>query len=113
MYGVEAFEFRDNAIVVTIPFEKLSLDVSDNVGIKEGNKVGNKMSNAEKKLNATRQKILVEMRNNPNITQLQLSHIIGIGKSAIENNIAYLREHGFIERIGSKKNGYWQVRRNE
>ena len=45
------------------------------------------------------------MRNNPNITQHQLSLIIGIGKSAIENNIAYLREYGFIERIGSKKNG--------
>ena len=43
----------------------------------------------------------------------QLSLIIGIGKSAIENNIAYLREYGFIERIGSKKNGYWQVWRNE
>ena len=113
VYGAEAFEFKDNAIVVTIPFEKLSLDVSDNVGIKHGdkvgNKVGNKMSNAEKSLNPTRQKILAEMRNNPNITQRQLSLIIGIGKSAIENNIAYLRDHGFVERIGSKKNGYWQV----
>ena len=52
------------------------------MGNKEGNKIGDKH---------------------------QLSLIIGIGKSGIENNIAYLREHGFIERIGSKKNGYWQV----
>lgn len=34
VYGKDAFEFRENAIVVTIPFEKISLDVGDKVGIK-------------------------------------------------------------------------------
>lgn len=102
IYGAEAFEFRDNSIVVTIPFEKLSLD--------ETGEVGEQVDNAEKRLNPTRQKILAEMRNDPNVTQRQLSAIIGIGKSAIENNVAYLREHGFVQRIGSKKHGYWQVK---
>ncbi len=96
-YGKEAFEFRDNAIMVTIPFEKRYLKVGDKVGDKEKN------------LNSTRRWILKEMRNNPNITQQQLMGIVGIGKTAIQSNISYLRKNGYLERIGSNKNGYWKV----
>ena len=35
--------------------------------------------------------------------------IVGIGKTAIQNNISYLRKNGIIERVGSNKNGYWKV----
>lgn len=47
-----------------------------------------------------------EIRNNQNITQAQLMSIIGIGRTAIQNNITFLRENGYIERAGSNKNGY-------
>ena len=47
-------------------------------------------------------KILSEIRNNPNITKPQLSVLIGIGKTAIDNNIAKLIKYGHIERVGSK-----------
>ncbi len=90
-YGKEAFEF------VTIPFEKRYL------------KVGDKFLDKEKNLNSTRRWILKEMRNNPNITQQQLMGIVGIGKTAIQSNISYLRKNGYLERIGSNKNGYWKV----
>jgi len=99
VYGREAFQFRENSIKVTIPFAYLSTDV--------GNKVRNKEE--EKKLNPTRQKIMAEMRNNPNITQQQLESSVGVSRTAIYNNIRFLRENGYITRIGSKKNGYWQV----
>lgn len=72
--------------------------------------MGDKSSGKEKNLNPTRRLILKEMRNNPNITQPQLKNIVGIGETAIQNNISYLRKNGFIERIGSNKNGYWKVR---
>ncbi len=80
------------------------------MGDKGGDKVGDKSTGNEKKLNPTRRLILNEMRNNPNITQLQLKDIVGIGETAIQNNISYLRKNGFIERIGSNKNGYWKVK---
>ncbi|MCM1427915.1 MAG: winged helix-turn-helix transcriptional regulator, partial [Eubacterium sp.] len=95
IYGKEAFVFRENSIVVTIPLKKIR---------EVGNKVGNKKS-----LNTRRKKILVEMRDNPNITAEELRKILGISKTAIENNISFLRENGYIERIGSKKTGYWNV----
>ena len=49
-------------------------------------------------------------RNNPNITQEQLISIIGIGKKAMQDNIRFLRENGYIERIGSNKSGYWEIK---
>jgi len=95
-YGRDAFTFRENSIVVTIPFDRV-----DEVG----NKVGNK-----KPLNSRRQRILEEMRDNPNITTAELHRIIGVSETAIEKNITVLKENGYVERIGSRKSGYWKVK---
>lgn len=100
-YGKGAYEFRDNAIVVTIPFEKKYSKVGD--------KVGDKLSDFSLKLNATQRLILNEMQNNPNITQVQLMGIVGLGKTAIQRNVSHLRKNNYIERVGSNKNGYWKV----
>ena len=53
-YGKEAFEFRENSIVVTIPFNWINVSRSK-VGNKEGIKVGNK-----KALTDNRSKILAD-----------------------------------------------------
>jgi len=63
----------------------------------------------KKPLNARRRKILEEMRDNPNITAEELRKILEISKTAVDNNISFLRENGYIKRIGSKKAGYWNV----
>lgn len=73
--------------------------------INVGNKVG-----VKKPLNLRRKQILEEIRNNPNVTQAQLSKIIGIGLTAIENNISFLKKNDYIERVGSNKTGYWKVK---
>lgn len=98
-YGKDAFEFRENSIVVTIPFNWIN---------KVGNKVGNKVSN--KPLSANRELILKEMRNNPNVTKQQLSTLLGISTTAIDKNINFLKLNNYIERIGENKNGYWKVK---
>ena len=69
-----------------------------------GNKLGDKIP-----LNGRRRKILAEMRDNPNITAEELRKILGISKTAVDNNISFLRKNGYIERVGSKKAGYWNV----
>ncbi len=99
IYGKDAFIFRENAIVVTIPLQQIKKD-----GNKTPDKIGNK-----KPLNARRKKILAEMRDNPNITAEELRKILGVSKTAVENNISFLRENDYIERVGSKKAGYWNV----
>lgn len=97
IYGKEAYEFRENSITVTIPYRRIMP------------KVGNKVGNKDIKLNPTRQRIVEEMRNDPNITQQMLITVVGVGKASIENNISFLKKNGIIDRIGSKKNGYWKV----
>lgn len=101
VYGKNAFIFRENSIVVTIPFTRVQ---DQKVGNKVGKKVGNK-----KPLNANREKIIAEMRDNPNITTSQLHVILGISETAVGNNITFLKENGYIERIGAKRGGYWKV----
>lgn len=93
VYGKDAFTFRENSIVVTIPLTRI-----------RNQEIGNK-----KPLNARRKKIIAEMRDNPNITTAELHVMLGISKTAVENNITFLKDNGYIERIGAKKNGYWKV----
>lgn len=101
VYGKDAFTFRENSIVVTIPLTRIR---EQQVGNKVGNEVGNK-----KPLNSRRKKIIVEMRDNPNVTTAELHTMLGISETAVENNITFLKDNGYIERVGAKKNGYWKV----
>ncbi len=103
-YGRSAFTFEENAITVTIPFNWIN-----KIGNKVGDKVGDKVGNKNMTLNATRQRILSEMRNNPNVTKANLQKLLKLSSTAIDNNIAFLRKNGHIDRIGSNKTGYWKV----
>lgn len=94
-YGKEWIEFRKNSIVVKIPFNWINV---------VGNKVGNK-----NELTNNRTIILKEITNNPNVTTVQLANILCISETAVENNLKYLKDNGYIKRNGSNKTGYWEV----
>ncbi|MFA6755484.1 MAG: hypothetical protein WCR97_03105 [Bacilli bacterium] len=49
------------------------------------------------------------MRDNPNITLLELQSILSLGRTSIQNNVSSLRKRQIIKRVGSNKNGYWEV----
>ena len=66
--------------------------------------VGNK-----NKLISNRSQIIKEIRNNPNITTVQLANILCISETAVDNNLKYLKEHCYTRRNGSNKTGYWEV----
>ena len=97
-YGEGAFDFSDNDITVTIPFNFIN---------EVGNQVGNKTE--EHGLNDSQTKVLAEIRNNPNITKKELTVVCRLGRTSIDNAIAVLRKRGFIERVGSNKSGYWKA----
>ena len=89
--------------MVTIPFNRFH---------KLGEKVGKKLGeiNIDRPvLNARRQTILIEIKQNSYISKKELAVKLGISETAIDNNIAFLRKNGFLERIGKTKGGYWQV----
>lgn len=84
--------FREKSIVVNILFKRM-------------NKLGDK-----KLLNSRRKQILEGIRNNLNVDQAQSFKIIGIGLTAIEKNIKFLKESEYIEQVGSNKMGYQKVK---
>ena len=104
-----AFEFRDNSIVVTIPFN-YNRKVGDKVGNKIGDKVGNKIGDnpitIKHGLNLTREKIISKMRHNPSITKAELVVLLVKSNTAVDNNIRYLRENEYIIKVDENKNGY-------
>jgi predicted HTH transcriptional regulator len=61
------------------------------------------------KLGENRRAIISGMINDPNISVVVLAKRLGISRTAVENNIKWLKEKGYIKRIGPAKGGHWQV----
>lgn len=91
LYGKDAYSFRENSIVVTIPFRRVT-------------QVGGR-----KPLSERRQRIISAMRDNPNITTKELGGLLEINTSAVQKHISFLKANQYIERIGIDKTGHWKV----
>lgn len=52
---------------------------------------------------------MLEIKQNPYITKHELADNAGISTTAIDNNTAYLRQNGFIDRVGKTEGGYWRI----
>ena len=61
------------------------------------------------KVTVSQQKILEAIKENPFITQDELSKIIGLSRKSIIQNMKKLQENGLIKRVGADKNGRWEV----
>lgn len=57
----------------------------------------------------TREKILSNLNETPDITINELAEIVGISKKGVEWQMAKLKKEGRIKRIGLDKGGYWEV----
>jgi ATP-dependent DNA helicase RecG len=116
-YGTETFEFREDSIIVTIPFftslplTEASCHYPPVSPAPEQNTVipTSPASVAGPRLNNTQKKIFEIMRNDPYITGEQIQKKLHLGRSTVEGATAALKGFGKIERIGAKKNGYWKV----
>ena len=53
--------------------------------------------------------ILQKIREKPTVTADELSKILNINLRNTKKYLSTLKEHGKIQRIGSRKNGYWEV----
>ena len=59
-------------------------------------------------LTVNRVAILRAINNNNKITKKDLEGIVGIGSTALDNNLTFLKESGLLDRIGTK-GGTWQI----
>lgn len=60
-------------------------------------------------LSETEKKVYLILKENPNIIQKQLAQEVNYTEQYIRKIIKILKDKGMIERIGSDKNGYWQI----
>ena len=71
------------------------------------------IAKAMEKLTTNQIEIIKAIHKNKRVTIKELSKRIKISDTAIDNNIQKLRNLGIIERVGSDKDGYWQVKPTE
>ena len=84
--------------------------LDDRLGKKLGNRLGKKLGNRlGKKLGENRKKIIKLISGNPHISINVMAEKVGISQTAIEKNLGYLQEKGYIKRVGPKKGGHWEV----
>ena len=61
------------------------------------------------KVTVNQEKILEAIKENPFVTQEELSQIIGLSRKSIIQNMKKLQENGFLKRVGADKNGHWEI----
>ncbi len=66
--------------------------------------------NYNKKLTENEEKVLNEIKLNPNITRKELTNVLNMGERTISSIISNLKNKSIIERVGSNKVGYWKIK---
>ena len=61
------------------------------------------------KLGERRNKILQVLKADSTVAIPAIATIIGVSETAIEKNLSWLRENGYIRRIGGARGGHWEV----
>nr|WP_200807618.1 hypothetical protein [Urinicoccus timonensis] len=84
--------------------QNVTQNVTQSEGQNEGKNDGQKLKPKDR-----RNKIVKLMKENSNITTIELSHILLVSVSTIEIDLKVLTDEKTIEYIGSAEDGYWKV----
>ncbi len=90
-------------------------DVTEKIAASRQDVTGNVTRNVtvtestQKTTQKTTQKILEAMRDNPEITRMELAALIGITADGVKFAINSLKNAGAIRRVGPDKGGHWEV----
>ena len=98
--GLEEPKFDFSEDWFTVSFKRPQLQ---KLGKWLGDRLGEKLGDNQKK-------IIELMHQDKYISIPQIAEKVGISTTAVENNIAKLKEKGFVKRVGSAKAGYWKVK---
>ena len=75
-----------------------AIDVGTNVGANVGTNVGE-----------NERKVLSILSHSPQTTAKELSEVLGVTLRQCERILASMKQKGLIVRVGSNKNGHWEV----
>ena len=103
-YDEKAFSFTDHFMRTSFYFEGLQ-----RLGNGLGDRLGDRLGESRGNLTYTRQRILELMEIDSRISIVKISQELGFSTTAIEKNIDWLKENGYLKRHGSAKSGYWEI----
>ena len=99
--GKKPVMIEDTMFTLSVPLdENYSADYQINVPTPK---------NTRSDISEREQKIIAMMKENPDITAVQIASELGVSSRTIENAIKNLREKRYIERQGATKDGRWIV----
>ena len=129
VYGRECFTFMEHFIRFTVPFYKEAIgqivgqgnesDTSQNTDNsntdtetqqKTNTKTNTKTST--KTSTKMRNKVLVTIKKNPNVTIDELMALCGLSRGGIRHHIDSLKADGLIKRVDGNKGGHWEIIEN-
>ena len=58
------------------------------------------------------QNIFKRLRTSSKLTQAEMAEKLGITSRAVKKSIKELNEKGILQRVGSARSGYWEVKDN-
>ena len=61
------------------------------------------------KLSETEKRILKALKKHPDFSQPKIAELTGVGKTTVQTAIAKFKESGFAVRVGSNKDGHWEI----
>ena len=94
VYSKDCFVFGDSFTRMVFPIETT---------------VKGSQKTTQKSSQKSSQKILLIVKNNPEITTEEIAQLIGITRRAVAKQIANLKKAGKLRRIGPDKGGYWEI----
>jgi len=98
------FLIRAGSFIVCLQ-KKIPLQI-EGVGREVGEKVGKRVGES---LSPKQQEILNLIKLDPKISAKRIASKIGISTRKTEDHLRKLRIGGFLERVGSRRGGYWEV----
>ena len=101
IYDRDVYEFSDNFIRVNFKYRtsKLLPKTPRNININTNKSY----------ISETQRSILKLIAENKQITQSEISDNLRIDKSTVVRNIKTLKEKNILRRVGSDKNGQWEI----
>jgi len=87
-----------------------SFEVNNGLWVKfTFNRLGDRLGDKFDGLSDNRKIILESIFKDPTVSISKLSEILDISTTSIENNIKYLKENNLLKRVGSTKEGSWEI----
>ena len=93
-YDESIFTFSSNFIKVSIPFNK---------------EKNSSTSNETSAKNVSKRQFKIMELIKENLTQDEIADKLGVSRFTIIRDIKFLKQNGFLSRVGSNKTGFWKI----